>query len=164
MTNFTQDNNTHKGQSSSSDLPRNIKSEDITTGTSGEARVFSFCGESNPVREAKAIIPQIQNKIVAEQLDKLLLTISKMIEFAQRKRPELGNIPALIAHIDEDGAVTVEWVFPDFRVGFNLEVNPADSGWYLVSNKKLNESTMSGQMKNMDTIIPTLLNFIVGNI
>ena len=139
-------------------------SRDATTGSSGEIRSFSLGSGSSPIRKAKAIIPQVQNTIVAEQLDKLLLTISTMIKLAQERCPNIGNIPSLIAHIDEDGAVLVEWVFPDFRVGFNLELNPSDSGWHLVSNKKFNEITISEQLKNMDDIIPRLLNFIIGNI
>jgi len=164
MTNFGQDTDSHPGQDSSSDIPVRIELRDVTTGTSEGARSLSFLGESNPVRKARTVIPQIENTAVAEQLDKLLLMIRKMIEIAQRERPDLRDIPPLLAHIDEDGAVLVEWIFPDFRVGFNIEPNPNESGWYLVSNKKLNNFTVSGQLGNMDAIIRTLLRFILPNI
>jgi len=136
------------------------ESRDVTTGSSGEISSFSLGGGSSPTREVKAIIPQVKNTIVAEQLDKLLLTISTAIKLVQQSYTDIGNIPPLIAHIDEDGAVLVEWVFPDFRVGFNLEPNPSDSGWHLISNKKFNERTISEQLKDMDDIIPQIVYFI----
>lgn len=141
-----------------------MDSSDVTTGSSGEIRVFPIRGESDPVKKARDVIPQIKNKTIAKQLDNILLTIHMMVQIAQQERPDIINIPPLLAHIGEDGAVTVEWIFPDFRVGFNIEPNPDDSGWHLVSNKKLNELNASGQLKDIDALIYRLLKFILGNI
>jgi|GEM_PF-5363355 len=134
-------------------------SRDVTTGSSGEIRSFSLGGGSSPIRKLKAIIPQIKNKTVVEQIEKLLLVIDTKIN----DRPDLRNTPALIPHIEENGAVSIDWIFPDFRIGFNLEVNPADSGWHLLANEKLNELTMSGQLKNMDDTISGFLEYINKN-
>jgi len=164
MIHLVKHDNNDKGQNSYSDQSKNIELDSVTTGTSGEVRVFSFWDESNPVREAKMVIPQITNRTVADQVKRLLFTIHLMIEIAKSKRPNLGNIPPLIAHTSEGDAVLIEWIFPDFRVGFNIELNPNESGWHLVSNKKLDEVTASGQLGDMDTIIHTLLGFILSNI
>lgn len=152
-------------------IPRNFDthknwfdSSDATTGSSDEIRSYPFLGESNPVKEAQDIIPKIKNKIVAEQTEKLLLIIQKIVNHLKYSRPDLKDLPKLILNIEENGAASIEWIFPDFRIGFNLETNHEESGWHLISNKKLNEITMSGQLKNLDSTIPILVNFIVGNI
>lgn len=134
-------------------------SRDVTTGSSGEIRSFSLGGGSSPIRKVKAIIPQVENKTVVEQIEKFVLAIDTKID----NRPDLRNTPALIPNIEENGAVSIDWTFPDFRIGVNLEVNPADSGWHLLSNEKLDEFTASGQLKNMDQTISFFLYYITKN-
>jgi len=136
----------------------------VTRGSSEPVGEFSMRGKMNTVRGAAKIVAHIQNAKVAEQLERLLLTIQGMIQVAKDRCPELGEIPPLHAHIDEDGSALVEWVFPEFRVGFNLEPNPADSGWHLVSNKRLQDLTASGQLANMEAIVPMLVDFILPNV
>jgi len=134
-------------------------SRDVTTGSSGEIRSFSLGGGSSPIRKVKAIIPQVENKTVVEQIEKFLLAIDTEID----NRPDLRNTPALIPHIEENGAVSIDWTFPDFRIGVNLEVNPADSGWHLLSNEKLGEFTASKQLKNMDQTVSFFIEYITKN-
>jgi hypothetical protein len=134
-------------------------SRDVTTGSSGEIRSFSLGGGSSPIRKVKAIIPQVKNKTVVEQIEKLLLVIDTKIN----DRPDLRNTPALIPNIEENGAVSIDWIFSDFRIGVNLEVNPADSGWHLLTNEKLGDVTASGQLKNMDATISDFLDYITKN-
>jgi len=122
--------------------------------------------EANPTRQARDTVSQIKNSDVTKQLDKLLSSIDKIFNDAPQRGVDLSCIPPLHAHIDEDGSVLLEWIFSDFRIGFNIEPNPDDSGWHLVSNKTLNEYTASGQLAdtNMNEIIIRLLNFIHSNI
>ena len=163
MSDFPQDTHSGRGQSSSSNRYWSFEPEDATTGSSKRSRAFSMRGEPDPVSNARKIIEEIENSAVAQQLEGLLLTIRGMIEIAKRERPDVGDIPPLHAYVDEDGSALLEWIFPDFRVGFNLEPNPSDSGWHLVSNKKLDEITASGQLTSIDAIIPILLDFILPN-
>jgi hypothetical protein len=164
MTNFTEDSDIHRGQSSSPELPRNIKLEDVTTGTSGGVRVFSFWGEANTIGKARSIIPQIKNAAVTDQIEKLLLTIRNFVRILQDATGSVINIPPLRAYVAEDDAAVFEWIFPDFRVGFNIEPNPEESGWHIVSNEKLDKITASGPLGNMDATIQTLFAFILRNI
>ena len=142
----------------------NFDLKDLTTSIEEQADTFRLRGESNLTRQARDTISQIQNPNVAEQLDKLLSIIDKIFYVAQQGKIDLSYIPSLNAHVDEDGSVLVEWIFPDFRTGFNIEPNPDDSGWHLVSNKALNEYTASGQLADMNEIILFLLKFIFSNI
>ena len=137
---------------------------DVTLDIEGQADTFRLRGESNPVKQARKIIPQIENAEVAKQVDRLLSFINKIVNIAEQKEVDLSHIPPLHAYVEEDGSVLLEWVFPNFRIGFNIESNPDNSGWHLVSNKKLGDMTASGQLANMGEITILLLDFILSNI
>lgn len=138
---------------------------DVTSDIGGQADIFRLRGESNPVKQARDIIPQIENATVAKQVDSLLSMIKVIVKLAEQKGVDLSDVPPLHAHLEEDGAVSAEWIFPDFRIGFNIEPNLDDSGWHLVSNKKLGGKAESGQLTdvNMLEIIYQLLDFIRSN-
>ena len=156
MTSFLQD--TDSQSCPESDLHFDLK--DLTTSTGEQEDTFRLQRESNPTRQARDIVSQIQNPKVEEQLDKLLSIIDKRFYIVQQEGVELSCIPPLHPHLDEDGSVLLEWIFPNFRIGFNIEPNPDDSGYHLVSNKKLGERTESEQLANMDKIVVQLLLFI----
>ena len=136
----------------------------VTSDIEGEADTFRLRGESNPVKQARKIIPQIENPCVAKQLDSLLSFVNKIVSTLIQLEEDLNLIPPLHPHVEEDGSVLLQWVFPDFRIGFNIEPNPNDSGWHLVANKKLGDITASGQLTNIGEITIILLDFIRSNI
>jgi len=164
MTNFLQETD------SQSWAERALSSSlsDVTSEKEGQPDAFRLCREYNLVKQARDIIPQIENTSVAEQLDRLLTIINIVIVgMAKQEEVDLSYIPPLHAHIDEDGSVLLEWAFPDFRIGFNIEQNPENSGWHLVTNKKLGDKTESGQLVDLVKIIRTVTSlsvFILSNI
>ena len=159
MTNFLQDTDS-QSRSEEGFSFNNYVTSDIE----GEADTFRLRGESNPVKQARKIIPQIENPCVAKQLDSLLSFINKIVSTLMQLEEDLNLIPPLHPHVEEDGSVLLQWVFPDFRIGFNIEPNPNDSGWHLVANKKLGDITASGQLTNIGEITIILLDFIRSNI
>jgi hypothetical protein len=159
MTNFSQDtdsqNRTNEGFSSNNHVTSDIEDQ---------ADTIRLSGESDPVKQARKIIPQIENPCVAKQLDNLLSFVNKIVSTLMKSEEDLKLIPPIHPHVEEDGSVLLQWIFPDFRVGFNIEPNPNDSGWHLVANKRLGDITASGQLTNMGEITIILLDFIRSNI
>jgi len=140
------------------------ESGEPTTGIRGQVASFALVGEPDPVGPARKVIPQIQNPCVLEQLDELLSTLRSMLAGVQRIRRDFDHIPPLHASLGEGDSVLLEWVFPDFRVGFNIEPNRDDSGWHLVSNKNLDELAISGRLRDMREVVAPLLDFILSNV
>lgn len=161
MTNFLQETDSQswdEGESSSS-------SGDVTSGIEGQANTFRLRGKSDPVKRAIGILSQIENPGIAEQLVSLLSIIDVIVNrIVEHEGIDLSYIPLLNAHIEEDGSVLLEWVFPDFRIGFNIEPNPNDSGWHLVSGNNLRNRTESGQLVDTPKIGSHLYDFIRSNI
>ena len=46
-----------------------------------------------------------------------------------------GILPQIYAHKEEDDSIVVEWIFPDFRIGLNIEKDKKESGWHVVSKQ-----------------------------
>jgi hypothetical protein len=112
---------------------------------------------------ALTVVRQIHNKQIAKEAKKLLLNVQDIINSFQQFGIDLSHLPPLQAFLPDDGSILIEWIFPDFRIGFSLEPNLDDSGWYLVSNKKLGEISASGYVSGIDlkNLILWLLNFVL---
>jgi len=177
MTDFPQETSPRTTPHSSRDYPLPVGLSDVTSDINGGPESLSFAGESDPLRQPREIIPRVDNPCVAEQLERLLSIIGQMIQLVKQERetrerkrrevndmPPLPPLPPLHAYCDEDGSVLMEWLFPDLRVGFNIEPNSEDSGWHVVSNKKAREFTASGQLTNPRELIAHLLASIMANI
>ncbi len=76
-----------------------------------------------------------------------------------------GHLSPLKLRTMEDESVLIEWIFPDFRIGFAIEPVEKESSWYLVSNKKMNEVSASGllDLQQIDSLIIDLLAFAMSN-
>ena len=87
--------------------------------------------------------------------------------FFQTQGFDLGHLPNLLAFDVEDGSILIEWIFDDFRVGFGIEPTLSESSWYLVSNIRLGDINLAGEMpKNeLETqdLMLHLVNFVVSN-
>lgn len=160
MTNFLQETESQSWD----ERGLSFSSSDVTSDIEGQADTPRLRWESNLVKQARNIIPQIKNEDVAEQVDMLLSTINIIVNVVEQEKVDLSRIPPPHAYIEEDGAVSVEWIFPDFRIGFNIEPNPNDSGWHLVAGKNLGDKTESGQLMDMPKIVYRLFKFILSNI
>lgn len=106
-----------------------------------------------------------RNQNLAYDAKLLLIMIEEMVSSFKKLKFELGHLPPLRAFNVDDGSILIEWIFKDFRVGFNIEENPDESGWYLVTNKNLGEISASGSISNVEInkIFLWLLNFVITN-
>ena len=59
----------------------------------------------------------------------------------------------------------IEWIFENFRVGFTIEKNSEESGWYLVSGKNLGQINAYGNLNKADDekLLSWLLVFVISN-
>ncbi len=93
---------------------------------------------------------------VSKQLRKVLTMIDGvMVPFPDKLYPKPH-----ITH--EDESVLVEWVFPMFRIGFNLEPDPKESGWHIVAGEHLNNVTFSERL-DLDRASRIIMDLLVHN-
>lgn len=136
----------------------------VTTGDESADSPF-FKGELDPISQAREVIKKIDSPSVIHQSERLLSTIQKMVRLIKESRPEAKEIPPLHAEFDvENESLLISWIFRDFRVGFNIELDEGESGWHLVANRNMGDIAASGQLLDMDNTVAILLNFILSNI
>jgi hypothetical protein len=80
--------------------------------------------------DAERVLETVGDSAVAEQGDAVLSKIRRAL-----KAFNVDRLPALRGRQHEDGSLTFEWRFPDRRLAFTIEHNPAESGWHLVSSR-----------------------------
>lgn len=148
------------------EIPFNLPIESVIE-TEGESITFYFGVPEGTslIKFAWDTIHKTRNDNIAKEAKKLLIIIQEMIESFQEVGFDLCYLPQLRAFNVEDGSVLIEWIFVNFRIGFSIEIDPVESGWYLVSNKKLGEISASGYISNIniDKLTLWLLNFILSN-
>lgn len=148
------------------EIPFNLPIEPEIETTGGLTTFYFEVPESTSlIKSAWDSIQKTPNEEIAERAKKLLTIIQEMISSFQEVGFDLCYLPPLRAFNVEDGSVLIEWIFTDFRIGFTVEIDPEESGWYMVSNKKLGEISASGYISNINVekLILWHLNFILSN-
>jgi hypothetical protein len=142
-----------------------IKPVDETLGGNINAHFIPLPKETHFIKSALKVIRLAENQDVAREARNLLLLIQDTISNFQRFGFDMSYLPQLLAFNVDDGSVLLEWVSKDFRMGFSIEPDSRDSGWYLVTNRNLGEISASGYTSqiNIHPLILWLLNFILAN-
>jgi hypothetical protein len=120
---------------------------------------------SDLFKAAWELIHKIENKSVAKDANRMLAILQEMVSTFHQFQFDVHDIPPLQAFVADDGAALFEWIFKDYRIGFNIEPNPKDSGWFLVTNRNLGEISASGFLSGIEVnpLILWLLNFILSH-
>ena len=112
-------------------------------------------------------VASVKDETVANECRRILLIIAESILFFPTRGFDLGHLPNLLAFDVEDGSILIEWIFDDFRVGFGIEPTLSESSWYLVSNIRLGDINLAGdipknELETQDLMLH-LVNFVVSN-
>ncbi|MGA9350361.1 MAG: hypothetical protein WBW48_16380 [Anaerolineae bacterium] len=126
---------------------------------------FPLASGSNLLQPAWGLSYRLANRDIANEAGRLLSVIQKAFFTLQELQLDLSHIPQLRAYLVDDGSVLFEWIFNDYRVGFSIDPNPQESGWYLITRPNLGGISASGFISgiDLDTLIMWLLNFIMSH-
>lgn len=125
--------------------------------------VHPLPGDADLISWASEVTRSVPSVVVTEQAQTLLRLIQDIVSIF-RLLP-LTQIPQLGAFIAEDGSLLFEWAFEHYRIGFNVELNPEESGWYLITDRALGEISASGYTAGGDLspLIRWLLHFVLSH-
>ncbi len=113
--------------------------------------------------QLEQIIPKIDDDKIREQVENIGIILSRLLELAQKNKGDLP-IPPLYASITEENSVLIEWIFPDFRIGFNIESNPDESGMYIVAGDRLDDSVGSKKLGDIKDDLSNVVTYVLSNI
>jgi len=115
--------------------------------------------------EPKRLLKSISNKQVANQVKNLIHAIDETIHGVSASGGDISALPPLRAYYTEDESVSLEWVLPDFRLGFTIQVNPNESGWHLATSKRMGESGSYGFLSraNLRSLVFIMVSYVLAN-
>ena len=126
---------------------------------------FSPLSVQNLIIPAWNAVGQVEDEKVADKARRILLIIEETILIFQSNGVDFGHLPHLHAFDVQDGSILIEWIFDDFRVGFSIEPIPTESCWYLVSNEKLGDISVAGDISQngfeTQNLMSKLLTFVI---
>jgi hypothetical protein len=145
--------------------PIQIPYTNETSGGNLYENYFSIPIEADIIWPAYALIHEIDGSDLAKRAAVLLSVIQEEISSLTQFNVNISHLPQLRGYVVVDGSILFEWIFPDFRLGFNIELDSRDSSWFLIANRKFGEITASGYLSGieMKDLILWLLNFILVN-
>lgn len=135
---------------------------DVTSGT-----LFS-AGQplgTRLVEQARALITKINDKRVAETVTELIATIERTASALKVAGRDISPLPPIRASILDDGSVILEWATQEFRLGFNIEHDPSESGFFLATSKRLGEKGMYSRLAGIseESLVPLVVQFVLDN-
>ncbi len=138
---------------------------DETTGDQNNICSAQLLTDAGLIEQALNTVCKSENAIIRDQAVKLLFLFRDLFKSFQAASVDTSRLPPLQAAIVEDGSILIEWIFPDFRMGFNIEQDTKNNSWFLVSSKKLDEFSSSGYLstRNLRSTILNLLKFAINN-
>lgn len=121
--------------------------------------------ENNLLCNAFELVNSLENIEQKQFANNLLEGISTNIRKFRLSGYNLKYLPTIQASFVEDKSILFEWIFDDFRVGFNIECDYKHSSWFLVTSKKYDEYFGSGYLSEFDNdeLIICFLDFIITN-
>jgi hypothetical protein len=100
-----------------------------------------------PVMKA---LSETKNTVLVAGVREVIRTIIGLLLQLNRSNLEIGNLPPLIGANLEDGTFLMEWLWPNYRVGFIIDPNPKDSIWYLIKRGESSDSNLSGGLNSRE--------------
>jgi hypothetical protein len=104
-------------------------------------QVFSYA--LKPAIEATQFIA---TGSLENQAQLLISSIKSMMSLSSRFGLDASIIPQIHADVLDDGSLLMEWILPNFRLGFGLEEDSAQSSWFLITDESLGSISCSGSL------------------
>jgi hypothetical protein len=120
------------------------------------AKLIQAAGES---------IGQVENPDVAQRSRSVLTTLQEILGLYVDKGGGLDRLSTVSGFPVEDGSVLIDWPFTGFRIGFTIEPDQTESGWYLVSDSEHGGIFASGSLSTvqLEPLVGWLLFFVLLN-
>lgn len=102
---------------------------------------------------------------IIKEVSELVSIIMNIVLELNMSNFDTSNLPPLVATNLEDGSFLIEWLFPDYRVGFVLESDPKEAIWYLMSKSKSSDSNEWGSLADRDKneLLTRLVSHVASN-
>lgn len=103
--------------------------------------------QSDYILESLTEVQKITNPVMKQKAIDILINIQKLIDTFNSYQCDINNIPKLNSHGIDDNGFLIEFTGDLYRIGFSLEEEISESGWYLTTNEDMGSIGASGFLK-----------------
>jgi len=116
----------------------------------------------NVFEKVDRVLPNVSNSGKKEQIVDFVKTFKTILLFLTKDDPMRYFLPPMFISENEN-STRMEWIFKDFRIVFSFCENFDESYWFLVSNRNLNEFSLSGAIsrEKMDKTLSNLIQLVL---
>jgi predicted ATP-grasp superfamily ATP-dependent carboligase len=100
----------------------------------------------DPTARIRAKIERFPDKVMATQAIRILDDVRRILSDAV----DIDELPPIRTFANEDGSLLIEWMSPHWRIGFSIERDNNESGWYLVSDESYGDVRAYGNLNSVD--------------
>jgi len=103
---------------------------------------------------------------IIKQTQEITLIIIDLLISVQKTNYEISNIPSLhVTNLEEEESLLIEWLFVNYRIGFNIRSEAKDSTWYLIATGSSANSGQFGSLSEIDkkALLAKLVSIILSN-
>lgn len=128
--------------------------------------IYTLPNSINIFKNVKNNLNELKDVNIKKDAINVLMQFQKVILDNKRQLETIGYLPPLSLYKLDDGSFIIEWIFKDFRIGFSLEHDEKQSGWYLITNKTLGDESRSGLLREVDitALVSKLISYVISNV
>jgi hypothetical protein len=117
-------------------------------------------GTNNVDGQARAFMKSMDSKAAADEAISILDTIQGQLAYY-----DAVELPPIAAFRLDNGSLGLEWAVDHFRVGFNFELDSAESGYFLISDAAAGEVRNYGYLHGLNkrSLVKSILTLILEN-
>ena len=117
------------------------------------------------INEAFLSLKNYDNEIQKKQAAKILSLIGVTINQMELREDIFLSVPE-IKLFNDDGSLLLEWIFPEYRIGFCIDDDENKSSWYLVSKETNGGINTFGLLRliNKNILVWLFMYIIINNI
>ena len=118
-----------------------------------------------PLQNAIAIANKLQGGHLRERAIMLIAALHTAL-LPDTFGFDASNVSPLCAGLADDGSLLLEWILPNFRIGFGVEDDDSQSSWFLITDENLGNLSGAGYIpwgdpEKLVTLIWQLTSFLV---
>jgi len=110
-------------------------------------------------------LSQSTSQTVATRVRRLVNAVGQEVLRLSESGYDIGNLPPLHGTALDGGSFLIEWLASDYRVGFVLDPDPAETMWYLLVKGGSAESSRSGSLDSDEemTVVSSLVSYVASH-
>lgn len=114
---------------------------------------------------ARRSVVRLLDRQIAAQAEQVLAALERGVLSLVEGGYHPHDFPQIRPTILDNGSFMMEWGTADWRLGFGVDSDPADSGWYLTSSRRLSEEGQYGPLSALSdpAFVLRLLLFVLQN-